>query len=378
MEKSIMMYLNSLSLVNFKNYIQAEFNFSRKINCFIGNNGTGKTNILDSIHYLCMCKSYFNPIDSQNIRTGCDFAVIQGLFMLDDKQEDIYCAIQRMHNKVFKRNKKEYTRLSDHIGLIPVVVISPADENLITEGSDERRKFMNSVIAQYDKQYLDDNIRYNHILMQRNKMLKDTHVQQKFDEDTLTAFDEQLIPLGERIYKKRLEFTSHLIPIFKKYYNFISSSKESVDLSYHSQLDEGSFGDLLKSARSKDRILQYSTFGIHKDDLIFTLDGIQIKRIGSQGQQKTYLVALKLAQFEFIKQVNGKLPVFLFDDIFDKFDENRVKQIIQLFSDGQFGQIFITHTDPVRMKEFMHQIGAEFKLFYIDHGAVVSEESNLT
>jgi len=281
-----------------------------------------------------------------------------------------------MHSKVFKRNKKEYNRLSDHIGLIPVVVISPSDENLITEGSDERRKFINSVIAQYDKQYLEDNIRYNHILMQRNKILKETSMQHKFDEETLAAYDEQLIPLGERIYSKRLEFASNLIPIFKKYYNFIASSKESVELAYHSQLQEGSFSDLLKSARSKDRILQYSTYGIHKDDLIFTLDGISIKRIGSQGQQKTYMVALKLAQFEFIKQVNGKLPVFLFDDIFDKFDENRVKQIIQLFSDGHFGQIFITHTDPVRMKEFMHQIGAEFKIFYIEYGNIVSEESN--
>ncbi len=377
MEKSTVIYLKHLSIVNFKNYIQSEFDFTGKINCFIGNNGTGKTNILDAIHYLCMCKSYFNPIDSQNIRTGCDFSVIQGMFMLDDKQEDIYCAIQRLHNKVFKRNKKEYNRLSDHIGLIPVVVISPADENLITEGSDERRKFMNSVIAQYDKQYLEDNIRYNHILMQRNKMLKETNMHQKFDEDTLTAYDEQLIPIGERIYNKRMEFTSNLIPIFKKYYHFIASSKESVDLAYHSQLAEGSFSDLLKSARSKDRILQYSTFGIHKDDLVFTLDGIPIKRIGSQGQQKTYLVALKLAQFEFIKQINEKLPVFLFDDIFDKFDENRVKQIIQLFSDDHFGQIFITHTDQSRMKELLHQIGAEFKLFYIDNGAVVSEETNI-
>jgi DNA replication and repair protein RecF len=370
------MYLKHLSIVNFKNYIQAEFDFSQKINCFVGNNGTGKTNILDAIHYLCMCKSYFNPIDSQNIRTGCDFSVIQGMFMSNDKQEDIYCAIQRMHSKVFKRNKKEYNRLSDHIGLIPVVVISPADENLITEGSDERRKFMNSVIAQYDKQYLEDNIRYNHILMQRNKMLKDTNIQQKFDEETLTAYDEQLIPIGERIYTKRMEFTSNLIPIFKKYYNFISSSKESVDFTYHSQLNEGSFSDLLKSARSKDRILQYSTFGIHKDDLILTLDGMPIKRIGSQGQQKTYLVALKLAQFDFIKKVNGTLPVFLFDDIFDKFDENRVKQIIHLFSDNHFGQIFMTHTDPGRIKEFMHQIGAEFRLFFIDNGNIVSAESS--
>jgi DNA replication and repair protein RecF len=370
------MHLKSLSLVNFKNYTGASFEFSPRINCFAGNNGVGKTNVLDAIHYLCMCKSYFNAIDTQNIRTGSDFAVIQGSFFIHDRDEEIYCAIQRMHNKVFKRNKKEYDRLSDHIGLIPVVVISPADSCLITEGSDERRKFLNSVISQFDRQYLEDNIRFNHLMMQRNKLLKDVSVSGRFDEETLTAFDEQIIPYAERIYNRRKDFTSRLVSVFRNYYDFISQGNEEVDLSYHSQLTKGSYRKQLNQARTKDSILQYSTVGVHKDDLGLTLDGLPIRRIGSQGQQKTYLVALKLAQFDFIKEVNHTLPIFLFDDIFDKFDEKRVTQIIKLVAEEHFGQIFITHTDPKRMKDIMHEIGVEYKFFYIENGAVVQEESN--
>jgi DNA replication and repair protein RecF len=370
------MHLQHLTLVNFKNYGQAEFEFSPRINCFIGNNGVGKTNVLDAIHYLCMCKSYFNAIDSQNIRTDAEFSVIQGAFTIRERTEEIYCAIQRLRNKIFKRNKKEYERLSDHIGLIPVVVISPADSCLITEGSDERRKFMNSVISQYDKQYLEDNIHYNHLLMQRNKLLKDGSGKGIFDEETLMIYDDQILPYAERIYSKRKEFTSKLVPVFRNYYNYISLGHESVDLDFQSQLMNGSFGELLKSARTKDRILQYTTVGVHKDDLFLSLDGLPIKRIGSQGQQKTYLVALKLAQFDFIKEMNATLPIFLFDDIFDKFDEKRVKQIIRLVAEDHFGQIFISHTDRKRMNDIMHEIGVEYKFFYIENGSIAGEESN--
>jgi DNA replication and repair protein RecF len=370
------MHLSKLSLVNFKNYSEAEFEFSPRINCLVGNNGVGKTNVLDAIHYLCMCKSYFNAIDTQNIRTGSEFTVIQGTFSILERTEEIYCAIKRMHSKVFKRNKKEYDRLSDHIGLIPVVVISPEDSCLITEGSDERRKFMNGVISQFDRQYLEDNIRFNHLLMQRNKLLKDGASSGRYDEDTLLAYDEQIIPYAERIYSRRKDFASRLVPVFRKYYDFISHGNEAVDLSYQSQLSNGPYRDLLNEARIKDRILQYSTVGVHKDDLILTLDGLPIKRIGSQGQQKTYLVALKLAQFDFIKAMNNTLPIFLFDDIFDKFDEKRVTQIIKLVAEEHFGQIFISHTDPLRTKEIMHEIGAGYKFFHIEKGAVVQEESN--
>jgi DNA replication and repair protein RecF len=370
------MHLSNLSLVNFKNYLEADFEFSPRINCLVGNNGGGKTNVLDAIHYLCMCKSYFNAVDTQNIRTGSEFSVIQGVFSLQERTEDIYCAIQRMRNKVFKRNKKEYDRLSDHIGLIPVVVISPADSCLITEGSDERRKFMNSVISQYDRHYLEDNIRYNHLLMQRNKLLKDGSAPGRFDEETLAAYDEQIIPYAERIHSGRKDFISDMVPVFRKYYAYISGGHEVVDLAYHSQLMNNSYPKLLREARNKDRILQYSTVGVHKDDLILSLDDLPIKRIGSQGQQKTYLVALKLAQFEFIKAVNPSLPIFLFDDIFDKFDEKRVTQIIKLVAEEHFGQIFITHTDPLRMKEIIHEMGVDYKLFHIENGKIEKEDSN--
>jgi len=369
------MYLHTLSLVNFKNYQQAEFEFSPRINCLVGNNGGGKTNVLDSVHYLCMCKSYFNAVDTQNIRTGCEFSVIQGTFSLQERTEEIYCAIQRLRNKVFKRNKKEYGRLSDHIGLLPVVVISPSDSGLITEGSDERRKFMNSVISQFDRQYLEDNIQYNHLLMQRNKLLKEVSISGRFDEETLAAYDEQIIPFGERIYAGRQDFISKLVPVFRKYYAFISGNQEVVDLAYHSQLMNSSFPELLREARKKDRILQYSTVGVHKDDLTLSLDHLPIKRIGSQGQQKTYLVALKLAQFDFIKEINHTLPIFLFDDIFDKFDEKRVTQIIKLVAEEHFGQIFITHTDPSRMNKIIHEIGVDYKFFHIEGGKVENNDT---
>ncbi|OFY59089.1 MAG: DNA recombination protein RecF [Bacteroidetes bacterium RBG_13_46_8] len=370
------MHLRNLSLVNFKNYEQADFEFSPRINCLVGNNGGGKTNVLDAVHYLCMCKSYFNAVDTQNIRTGSDFSVIQGAFSLQERTEEIYCGIQRMRNKVFKRNKKEYDRLSDHIGLAPVVVISPADSCLITEGSDERRKFMNSVISQYDRQYLEDNIHYNRILMQRNKLLKEDAVSGRFDEETLSAYDEQIIPYAERIFAGRNNFISKLVPVFRKYYAFISGDHEVVDLAYHSQLMDNSFSRLLREARNKDRILQYSTVGVHKDDLTLSLDDLPIKRIGSQGQQKTYLVALKLAQFDFIKEINKTLPIFLFDDIFDKFDEKRVTQIIKLVAEEHFGQIFITHTDPSRMKDIIHEIGVDYKFFHIESGKLDKEDTN--
>ena len=376
LKNTSLMYLSNLSLVNFKNYPQADFEFSPRINCLVGDNGGGKTNVLDAIHYLCMCKSYFNAVDTQNIRTGSEFSVIQGTFSLPERTEEIYCAIQRMRNKVFKRNKKEYDRLSDHIGLIPVVVISPADSCLISEGSDERRKFMNSVIAQYDRHYLEDNIHYNHLLMQRNKLLKDVSATGRFDEETLVAYDEQIIPYAERIYAGRKDFISKLVPVFRKYYAYISGGHESVDLAYQSQLMNDSFPGLLREARKKDRILQYSTVGAHKDDLTLSLDNLPIKRIGSQGQQKTYLVALKLAQFDFIKEMNHTIPIFLFDDIFDKFDEKRVTQIIKLVTEEHFGQIFITHTDPLRMKDIIHEIGVDYKFFHIDNGKVEKEDAN--
>ncbi len=360
------MHLQNISLINFKNYSQVELEFSARINCFVGNNGVGKTNILDAIHYLSLSKSFFNSIDSQNIKYDEDFFVIQGAFLRGDTRENIYCSSKRNRKKQFKRNKKEYHRLADHIGLLPVVMISPADSNLITGGSDERRKFINAVISQYDRNYLNDLIQYNKALAQRNKLLKDFARSGMFDAESLELWDEQLIPLSKKIYTKRIDFIDKLVPVFQKYYDSIALGKESVGLVYQSHHHDADFSDVFKNALDKDRILQYTTRGIHKDDLVLELNGYQINRVGSQGQQKTYLVALKFAKYEFIKEVSGFNPILLLDDVFDKFDASRVTQIIQLVSENQFGQIFITDTHQSRLEKILSELSADYRLFRIN------------
>lgn len=364
------MYLRNISLLNFKNYSQVELTFSPKINCFVGNNGVGKTNILDAVHYLSLTKSFFNAIDTQNIKYNQEFSMIQGEFEKDGKVEQIHCTIARNRKKQFKRNKKEYQRLAEHIGLLPVVMISPADSSLISEGSSERRRFIDTVIAQYDKPYLEDLIVYNKALSQRNRLLKNFSGKNSYSEESIQLWNEQLVPPGERIFRKRVEFIKRLIPIFQHYYDSIAKGGEEVSLSYQSHLNDGDFKKLLTDALHKDRILQYTTVGIHKDDLNLKLSGYPIKRVGSQGQQKTYLLALKLAKFEFIKNIVGFHPVLLLDDIFDKFDKLRVKQIIELVAHQEFGQIFITDTHQDRLETILSAIPAEYKLFRINEEVI--------
>ncbi len=364
------MHLKSLSLLNFKNFIQLEYDFTNKINCFVGNNGVGKTNMLDAIHYLSLCKSFFNSVDSQNIRFNEQFFVIQGNYLLKGSDENIYCGVKRNTRKQFKRNKKEYEKLSDHIGLLPVVMVSPDDNILITGGSEERRKFMNSVISQYDRQYLEDMISYNHALTQRNVLLKDFVRRKHFDRDSLDIWTEQLIGPGERIYAKRHEFIERMLPVFRHFQELVSLGRDKVDLKYESQLEGEDFRSILDTALEKDRILQYSTCGIHKDELVLSLGNHLMKRSGSQGQQKTYLIALKLAQFEFIKELNGFHPILLLDDIFDKLDQNRVEQIIRLVSDNRFGQIFITDTSKERLDRILKGNGIEFSIFELKQESV--------
>jgi DNA replication and repair protein RecF len=363
--KHPIMYLSHISLINFKNYDQLELDFSQKINCFVGDNGTGKTNLLDAIYYLSLTKSYFNSLDYQNIRHGEHRFLIQAEFEREGLDEKIFCGVERNKRKIFKRNKKEYARLSEHVGLLPVVMISPADSSLITEGSDERRKFMNAVISQYDAEYLEGMLRYNRALGQRNVLLKNFHRSVTFRPDQLEVWDEQLIRQGDFIYQQRVGFIRDLLPIFQQYYESVSEGRELVGLEYQSQLHERDLRTLLKDHAQKDRILQYTTAGIHKDDLEMSLSGYPIKRIGSQGQQKTFLVALKLAKFDFIRKVNGFQPILLLDDVFDKFDANRVKQIIRLVAEREFGQIFITDTNPVRIKNIMNELAIDYKLFHV-------------
>lgn len=360
------MHLKKLSIVNFKNYSDAELLLCDKINCFVGNNGVGKTNLLDAIYYLSLCKSFFNNIDSQNIKHDLDFALIQGLFIKSENEEEIYCGIQRNKRKIFKRNKKEYNKLADHIGLFPLVMISPSDNSLIMEGGEERRRFINSVIAQYDKNYIENLMQYNRALAQRNKLLKELSDKQGYDQDALGVWDDHLIFYGEKIFIARGEFIKNLQPVFKEYYNFISSGQEDVSLVYESQLMHNDMKSLLAGSIRKDLYLQYTTTGIHKDDLQMNLNNYLIKKTGSQGQQKTYQVALKLAKFEFIRKKSGISPILLLDDIFDKFDSLRVEQIIRLVINEEFGQIFITDTNEEHLSRILQRLNSEHKVFIIN------------
>jgi DNA replication and repair protein RecF len=367
------MHLKTLSLVNFKNYEQVDIPLTPKINCFVGENGVGKTNLLDAIHYLSLCKSNLNPVDSQNIRYDQDFLVVQGIFERRNKEENIYCGIKKQKKKQFKRNQKEYSKLSEHIGLIPLVMISPADAVLINGGSEERRKFMNGVIAQYSRVYLDNLINYNRALTQRNSMLKDFAASRKFDLQMLEVWDEQLIRYGEPIFEERLRFVNELLPVFNDFHGHVSGNREQVTLTYQAHLHKTDFREGLKASVEKDRYIQYTTFGIHKDDLGMNLGGHSLKKSGSQGQQKTFLVALKLAEFEFIRKLTEIPPILLLDDIFDKFDSGRVKQIISLVAENQFGQIFITDTNEQRLQGILHEIPAEHKVFRITSDSRLEE-----
>jgi DNA replication and repair protein RecF len=365
------MLLRKLSLVNFKNYSTANLEFCSKFNCFVGNNGEGKTNLLDAIYYLAFCKSFFNPVDSQNILFDAPFFVIQGEFEKEGLIENIYCGLKRNDKKQFKKNQKDYERLADHIGFIPLVMVSPSDEGLITEGSEVRRKFMDSVISQYDKQYLEKLIQYNKILAHRNALLKTFFENRFFDADSLEIWDMQLSPIGEEINSKRKLFISEFSPYFQKYYSHISSNLEPINLEYESKLSENtSFSILLKESLPKDRTLLYTTIGIHKDDLCFTINGFPIKKMASQGQQKTFLLALKLAKFAFLKKVKGIQPILLLDDIFDKLDESRVSRLMEIVGSDDFGQIFITDTHPERVLKILEDLKVQHKSFLVEKGIV--------
>lgn len=368
------MYLNKLTLHNFKNYTSEEINFSNKINCFIGNNGEGKTNLLDAIHYLSFCKSFFNSIDYLNIRHDEDFFALHGFFTINGgTQDNISCIQKKNQKKIFKINQKEYERLADHIGLYPLVMISPYDRDLINEGSEIRRKLIDSVISQFNRTYLEELIHYNRILFQRNVLLKEFGERNIFDYSALEIWDTQLIHFGNLIHEKRNVFLREFIPLFSYYYKLMSNSKESIDIVYESQLNYNSFNELLSNALEKDKNFRFSTVGIHKDDLLFNINGYPVKKFGSQGQQKTFVVAIKLAQFEYTKNKKGFKPLLLFDDIFDKLDDSRVEKIVKLVSEDNFGQVFITDTQLKRIENIFSQHEIEHKIFFIENGKVLQK-----
>ena len=368
------MILHKLSIINYKNISSAELTFSPKMNCFIGHNGAGKTNVLDAVYYLSFCKSAQNPVDSQVIRHDQDFFVLEGSYLTDSGEpESVYCGMKRGTKKHFKRNKKEYKRLSEHIGLIPLVVVSPADTFMIDGGSEDRRKLMDLVISQYDRTYLDALSRYNKALQQRNAMLK---ADEEPNPDLISIWEEQMAVEGERLFAKRSEFVNELEPVFQRYYNSIATGRETVGLNYISHCQRGPLLDVIQRDRMKDRAVGYSLHGVHRDDLEFTLDGHMMKREGSQGQNKTFVVALKLAQFDFLKRTASKTtPLLLLDDIFDKLDADRVEQIVRLVSGDGFGQIFITDTNRDHLDQILHSCSFDYKIFKVESGEInVKEE----
>ena len=369
------MYLKSLNITNFKNYTEADANFSEKINCFTGDNGTGKTNLLDAIHYLSFCKSYFNPVDTQNIRHGEQFFAIHGQFIRNgDASDKVSCVQKSGDRKLFKLNDKTYDRLADHIGAFPLVMISPYDRDLINEGSEIRRKLIDSIISQFDKVYLDDLINYNKALQQRNSLLKQFYERNFFDPSMLEIWDEQLARLGKEIYLKRKGFIERFIPIFQKYFEFISEGRETVSIAYESHLHDSEAVQLLASSLDRDRILKYTSTGIHKDDLKFSILDYPVKKFGSQGQQKSFVIAIKLAQFEYTKEEKGYKPILLFDDIFDKLDEHRVQQLIKLVSENNFGQVFITDTQRSRIEHVFRIIDIDHLIFNVSNGILSEPE----
>ncbi len=368
------MHCQQLSVVQFKNLEELTIVLSPKFNCFAGHNGAGKTNLLDAIYYLSFCKSFTNPADTQNIRFEKDLFVIQGHYQINGQKDTIYCGLKKGQRKVFKRNKKEYDRLSDHIGNYPLVLLSPADTQLLLGGSDERRKFVDGVISQYDKEYLHELISYNKALQQRNALLKIFAEQRRFEQASLDIWDEQLIIHGEYIYAERKKFFDAFLPVFRDYYAFLSQSRELTDIDYFSSLHSGSFKEQLTAAREKDRVLLYTSVGTHKDDLNFLIHNEPIKKFGSQGQQKSFIIALKLAQFAFTKKIKGYNPILLFDDIFDKLDATRVMQLMQLVSEEGFGQVFVTDTHPERLEDLFKNIESECKIFVMDDGKISDEK----
>lgn len=363
------MILKRLSLLNYKNLTEAELQLADKLNCFIGQNGMGKTNLLDAVYFLSMCKSSTTSQDQMVVQHGAEFMVLQGDYEREDgTTEEIYCGLKRGQKKQFRRSKKPYKRIAEHIGLIPVIMVSPNDQMLIMGGSEERRRFMDMTISQCDLPYLNALMRYNKALQQRNVLLKQ---EEEPDPDLMALWEEAMAQEGEFIYLKRKSYVEAFTPCFQEFYDKISNGNESVCLEYVSHGSRGPLLETIQRDRAKDRAVGYSLHGIHKDDLEMTLGGFPMKREGSQGQNKTYLIALKLAQFDFLRRTGQQTsPILLLDDIFDKLDASRVEQIVKLVSGGDFGQTFITDTNRDHLDSILQHIQQDYKLFEVEQGVI--------
>jgi DNA replication and repair protein RecF len=363
------MILHRISILNYKNIREAGLEFSPKINCLIGHNGVGKTNLLDAVYYMSFCRSAFTTIDSSIITHGQEFFVLEGEYLTEQgDREQIYCGMKRGVKKQVKRNKKTYKKLSEHIGLIPVVFVSPSDTLLIEGGSEERRRLMDTVIAQYDAAYMEALTNYNKALQQRNILLKQ---EEEPDQALMEVLEMQMARSGETIYSKRNAFIEELIPVFQEVYRHISQDREQVSLRYVSHCQRGPLLDIIQRDRFKDRAVGYSLHGVHRDDLEMLLGDYPMKREGSQGQNKTFVLALKLAQFRFLQRtISRTTPILLLDDIFDKLDANRVEQIVQLVSGNDFGQIFITDTNRDHLDQILRRGNIDHRIFEVEEGIV--------
>ncbi len=364
------MILDRISIINYKNFRQADVEFSPKVNCFIGNNGEGKTNLLDAVYYLSFCRSCNNPVDSQLIRHGEDFMMLEGQYSHDGGESElISCGLKRGQKKTFRRNKKAYKRLSEHIGLIPLVMVTPQDTSLVEGGSEERRHFLDMVIVQYDKSYMEALGNYNKALQQRNALLKQEPLP---DLALIEIWEEEMARNGEVVYQKRKAFIEEFIPYFQRIYNFVSGGKETVSINYISHCQRGDLLDVIQRDRHKDIAVGYSLHGIHRDDLELLLDDYNMKREGSQGQNKTLVLSMKLAQFEFLRRtISQTTPLLLLDDIFDKLDARRVENIISLVSGDTYGQIFITDTNRDHLDSILASSESGYRLFHVEKGEVV-------
>ncbi len=362
------MYLKNISISGFKNILKGEISFAPKINCITGVNGAGKTNLLEAIYYLSMTKGYFSQSDLNSINKDSDSTTISALYKRkDDEVSDRFILyMDRDGVKVLKKNEKKYSRLSDHIGIIPIVMVSPYDTCLINESGEERRKYMNFILSQLDREYLRRIQNYNHLLMQRNKLLKSYNL----NKDLLYTLNYQMEDNAAYIHSSREEFSKKLLPLVQKYYNVISGGSEEVFINYKSDLQRADLSSLLLDNEEKDRVLGFTTKGVQRDDLVFMMDGFKFKGSGSQGQQKSFLISLKLAQFEIIKELNGLNPLLLLDDVFDKLDINRVSSLLSMVSERSFGQIFLTDSNKIRTSDIFNTVQGESALLEVQEGVV--------
>ena len=371
----VSMRLTRLQLLDFKNHEEVEMELCAQVNCLLGDNGTGKTNVLDAVHYLGNAKGYFNPIDSQNIRHGKTAFLVEGTFAVEDpagevELDRVACAVAKGQKKLLKRNGKAYAKLADHVGRYPVVMIAPSDSVLILDGSEVRRKWMDAVISQYDRPYLDRLIQYHHLVQQRNILLRYFAENRVWDEAQLSPWDEQMVPLAEAIAAERIRFLEEFTPEFQRIHGGLSGGRETVGLSLHTKVFAGRFAESLQEARDDDRRLRRSTVGIHKDDVDFRIGDHPLKRFGSQGQQKTFLLALRLAQVEHLARRVGRRPILLLDDIFDKIDAHRAGALMEALGQADYGQVFISDTDNARIPDLLAKAGVDHASWWVSEDGV--------